>query len=63
MKVLKLILMILIIMGIFLCGGCATWIETNAHEKHVTGWGIDVNFYPFPSIRIGYYDYILKIEK
>ena len=55
--------MILIIMGIFLCGGCATWIETNAHEKHVTGWGIDVNFYPFPSIRIGYYDYILKIEK
>lgn len=59
-KKLKISMMIIIIIGIFLlCTGCVALIEQDANQKHVRGFGVDCNFYPFPSIRFGLYEYVL----
>lgn len=43
--------------------GCYNLIEKKENARIVNGWGIDLGFYPYPSIRLGKYDYIIIVEK
>ena len=37
--------------------------DKNEYERQVKGIGIDISFYPITSMKIGYFDYVIKLKE
>lgn len=46
-----------------LLSGCYTVVHENEYGRHVKGFGIDATFYPIFSIKLGFFEYQIFLEK
>ena len=42
--------------------GCVAISDKNEYERQVKGVGIDISFYPIVTMKIGYFDYVIKLK-
>ena len=53
---------IIISIPILFLTGCVAISDKNEYERQVKGIGIDISFYPIVTMKIGYFDYVIKLK-
>lgn len=53
---------IIISIPILFLTGCVAISDKDECERQVKGIGVDISFYPAVSIKIGYFDYVIKLK-
>lgn len=53
---------IIISIPILFLTGCVAISDKDECERQVKGVGVDISFYPAVSIKIGYFDYVIKLK-
>jgi len=59
----RCVFFIFFVFSMIFLSGCYTLIEKKENARIVSGWGVDIGFYSYPSIRFGKYDYVIIREK